>query len=352
MKAVEKFLRQAGWLVIVETFILMLAIGFVDFVTGWELSVFILYAVPIAIITWKEERTLGVIFAAVSTVIWWFANLTNHPYTTYWGYLIATFTRFFYLAVVAIGTAALKARQELDRERIAGFEHTRELEEEIVRASEEVQQRIGRDLHDGLCQFLAGTALVAHSLAEKLEAQRAPESENARKLQGLIGDAARQAREIAHGAFTVPTGPEGLPTALDELASTSAKLFEGIAVRFLNRGDFSNLAIESANHLYRIAQEALSNAIRHGKARNVTIELYGDEEGLVLTVSSDGKAFDGNASSSSGMGLKSMHYRAHALGGMLAIAEGQDGGSEVTCIVTNLARTGRAAVETPYGHES
>ncbi|MEO6788091.1 MAG: sensor histidine kinase [Chthoniobacteraceae bacterium] len=330
--------RQPKWAVVLEALVLVAAIGVADFATGSEVTLLVFYAAPIAIVAWKLDRGWGISFAVLSAIVWWAANLTSHHYGTNAGYALAVFTRSFYFVLVALVIAAVKARQELDRERIAAFERTRELEREIVRASETEQQRIGRDLHDGVCQFLAGTAIAAHTLARKLETRGAPESAAAREIERLIRDAGVQARSMARGIFPVQMGPEGLAAALDELAVFTNRTADGVKVQFLQQGSFSLSDPESRMHLYRIAQEALSNALRHSKAKNITMSLASYGDGLILTIADDGIGIGRKAEESGGLGMKTMTYRAHAIGGELELAAGRPKGPVLTCIVPDIAR--------------
>jgi len=348
MKFVAILLRQPKWAVILFALILTSVIGWADFLTGWDLNLSILYAVPVATVVLKTNRAWGLVFAILGTMAWWVANYTAHTYTTSYGYPLAAFTKLFYLIAVAAGAAAVKERRELDKELIAAFERTRELEREIVRASESEQRRIGCDLHDGLCQFLAGVGIGAHSLAVKLETKGVPESAAAREIESLIRDAAEQARSVAYGIFPVQMDSMGLSAALSELAALTSGTTQGVAVRFESSGPCAVRNPESGMHLYRIAQEALSNALRHGKARNVTIELSSDGVGLFLSVSDDGIGFAGPEAESEGMGTRTMTYRARILGGTLDIAPQMPRGTKVSCNIPDIARMNQGQTRIPH----
>ena len=108
------------------------------------------YAVPIVLVTWKMGRRLGFVFAFLCAATYCAADYGSNQYQTHWGYALAVAGWWFYFSVLVVAVTALKARRELDRERIKSLERTQALERQILRTSEREQQRIGRDLHDSL----------------------------------------------------------------------------------------------------------------------------------------------------------------------------------------------------------
>lgn len=212
----------------------------------------------------------------------------------------------------------------------------RRLERQIVEASAAEQQRIGQDLHDGLCQHLLGTAFSADLLSRRLAGANAAEAEAARKLGELVRDGIRQARGLAHGLNPVNLDGGGLPDALLALAERVGEQF-GIACTFRGDDGLPRVTGASALHLFRIAQEAVSNAIRHGKATRIDVRLTAVADGGSMTLSvrdngtglpkesSNGKSLHG------GMGLTTMAYRARLIGGMLRLRPAPSRGTIVTC---------------------
>ena len=337
MKFSQIIARLPGWAVVAIAFAVAGTVAFLDYVTGSEVTVLLFYAAPIALAAWRLPWGWALGFAFVCAAFWAVANRDAGLYQTTGGFVWGAFTRWFYFVVVAGATHVLKVRQESDRERIASFERTRELEADIVHMSELEKQRIGQELHDGLCQFLAGTALAAHGVARKLESKGMPEAANVREIQGLIENAAGQAREIAHGVFPVQMGPEGLPAALDELVAATGRSLRSVKFRFSPHGKMFPLDPPVAMHFYRIAQEAISNAVRHARAQNVTVELEADFPGITLSVIDDGNGFDAKAREGDGIGLRSMTYRADLIGGRLEIKSRIPRGLQVSCIVPTIA---------------
>lgn len=305
-------------------------IGFLDNMTGWELSLFVLYGLPIFLFVWYGSWPAGMGLAVICTVIWWLANKAENPYVTWWGYQMAAASRFAYFAMVVAGSVVLKTKQDVVRAQIEAMERTRALEREIVRVSEREQRRIGQDLHDGLCQHLAAIGCAAKSLADDLEACARPEAGVAQEIEQLIKGAVVEARDVSRGMFPVQMDAAGLVAALDGLAATTSRL-TSIEVSFTEIGEVNIPDPEISMHLYRIAQESVANAIKHAAPRHVTINLKGDGDKLQLTVEDDGSGFFKESSSADGMGLRTMAYRARLIGATLEILERAGSGTCVCC---------------------
>lgn len=305
-------------------------IGFLDNLTGWELSLFVLYGVPIFLVVWYGSWHSGMVLAVICTLIWWFANKAENPYVTWWGYQMAAVSRFAYFIMVVAGSAVLKAKQNVVRTQIQALERTRALEREIVRVSEREQRRIGQDLHDGLCQHLAAIGCAAKSLADDLESDSRPEAGVAQEIEHLIKGAVIEARDLSRGMFPVQMDAAGLVAALDGLAATTSRL-TSVDVTFIELGEVHITDPETSMHLYRIAQESVANAIKHAAPEHVSITLTGEGDGLRLTVEDDGSGFFHESASDDGMGLRTMAYRARLIGAALEIQERDGPGTCVLC---------------------
>lgn len=221
---------------------------------------------------------------------------------------------------VAYGISNLRVRKERER-----------LEREIVRSIEREQERIGRDLHDGLCQVLVGAKFRSIYLA-KILAQRFPEAEReAGALEGLLNQTIEQSRDLARGLNPVRPIPEGVEIALHKLAaSVETKNGPRCFCHFPRPVRIARH--EVASHLYRIAQEAVQNAIKHAFARNISITLLRHGRRIVLVVKDDGVGLPANISGP-GMGLDNMRTRAVLIGGQLEIRRRKSGGTAVKCEV-------------------
>jgi PAS domain S-box-containing protein len=206
------------------------------------------------------------------------------------------------------------------------------LERQILEVTEAEQRRIGRELHDGVAQQMTALAWIAEAVASGLKDRAAPESDQARRLDELAGRIVKEVRRLSHGLAPVRMGCGGLLDALEGLANE------------MTAGGKTHCACEwedpaanyeegAAIHLYRIAQEAVSNAIRHGEAGTIRIRLAESDSHLELIVEDDGTGIPDRHERPEGLGLHTMMYRARALGGSLAARRRPTGGTEVRCTI-------------------
>ena len=208
----------------------------------------------------------------------------------------------------------------------------RQLEEEILHVSENEQQRIGQDLHDDLGQQIAGVWLLSDVLKEKLAKLDSPEAANAERISGLLSKALALTRSLSRGLHPVAVQQGGLVAALDELTTRVCEVFR-VDCRFhcSRMIEMDNI---NATHLYRITQEAVTNAVRHGRAKEIDIELSSNRESTVLSVKDQGEGIADLDPDHKGMGLRIMSYRADMIGGKIDIQRNQDGpGTTVLCTI-------------------
>ena len=327
------FRKSSGW-ILGANVALALVIGFVDYFTGYEVSLFIFYGVPIFIVAWACDKERAILIALICGIIWWWADMqTGHPYLRNWHEAWETIVRLGFFIFVAIGSSALKTKQAVVEARLALLEHTQELEHEIIGISEREQRRIGQDLHDGLCQFLAGIGCAAASLKGDLAKMKLhAEAKVAEELATLLQDAVVQTRNLARGLVPVKMEEVGLASALEELTVSITRL-TGTQCSFASSGSPIPLDDSAAMHLYRIAQEATSNAMKHGKAQRIVVSLGGGAWGGTLRIEDDGVGISKTSNTSRGMGLNIMQYRARLSGGELQVESPPAGGTIVTCTV-------------------
>ena len=204
------------------------------------------------------------------------------------------------------------------------------LEREVIESCAREQRRIAYDLHDGVGQQLVGIALSAKLLEEQLRAERSAEADRASLIAQLANGAARQVRLTARTL----EGADGVGDLKTALRSLAANMSENCGVKVTVKADSSSLPISPpvAAQLYRVAQEAMRNAIEHGAAREVLIQLTFGDQDLMLTVQDDGKGFDANINGQ-GMGLRIMRYRAQCIGGSCEVHAGPSQGTIVHCRV-------------------
>ncbi len=206
------------------------------------------------------------------------------------------------------------------------------LEKEILEISDREQHRIGHDLHDGLGQQLTGIELLCEVLAKRLAAKSKADARHAGEIAQCVREAIVQARGLARGLSPVAVESEGLMSALQELAATTEKIFP-VACQFHCDPPLLVHSHAVSMHLFRIAQEAVSNAIKHGKARRIEIQLKAAGERTVLSVKDYGVGFPKKLPGKRGMGLRIMHYRTNLIGGSLVIEKNPEGGTTVTCSI-------------------
>jgi signal transduction histidine kinase len=209
------------------------------------------------------------------------------------------------------------------------------LEAEILRISELERQRIGQDLHDSLSQTLSGISCLSQVLHNKLAAKSMAEAAEAKMIESLITDSIKLTYALARGLIPVGVASEGLMSALTNLASNVASMFN---IRCIFQCDQPVLINDrlAATHMYRIAQEAINNAVRHGQAQNVIISLALSNGDIALTVEDDGAGLPEGVNQSKGMGLRIMDYRARTIGASLSVQPRSRGG---TCLICRLKQT-------------
>ena len=204
------------------------------------------------------------------------------------------------------------------------------IESEVLNVSIREQQRIGQDLHDSICQELTGTAFVAKVLEQSLLKKNLPDANDAKKIVAFINEALNQTRGLARGLLAWEIETNGLHASLKELAANMGKLFKvNCKVKYSPFVKIRNTM--TAKHLYRIAQEAIGNAIKHGKAKNVSIEMSKEDGQAILKITDDGTSFSIPWNESKGMGLRIMKYRASSLGGNLLIEPKEGQGTIIKC---------------------
>jgi signal transduction histidine kinase len=331
MHLIKAFAQQSRAWILGEIAAALLVIGFLDFITSYEFRLLPLYAGPIFIAGWFFEHRIGIAAALVSAVIWWMANWFNgdpelHSWVRAWE--ISRHVSFFVL--VGWTGGALRAKSDMAAARIALLERSRQLEHEIVNISESEQRRIGQDLHDGLCQFLAALSCSATSLRGRLEKQHLmDEANHAAELAKLLQSAVVETRDLARSLVPAHVSDVGLVVALEALAQSVSRM-HGVNCNFRLEGDAVGENEIVATHLYRIAQEAISNAINHGKAKDIALSLMADGGRLTLRIIDDGIGIP-DVPAKTGMGLAVMRYRARLSGGELRIDRLEEGGTRISC---------------------
>jgi len=353
MNIVERWMRwirrlglQSRGRLMALTFALVLLIGLTDYLTGYEISFSVFYLGAVCLATWFIGFRFALVVAVGSVACWFVGDVAaGARYTSRfvlgWNAAIAL---SFYAVMIAVLSSLRSLQDKLEakvRERTAALTDemaTRErLEKELLSISEREQRRIGHDLHDSLCQHLTGTALAGHVLGEKLAARGMPEIADANRVVALVEEGISLARSLARGLAPVELEAEGLMAAFRELAkSTSERL--RIQCRFEAPEPVLIEDADTATHLFRIAQEAISNAIRHGRAHNVRISLSREAGRVILRVKDDGCGLPDILPPNRGMGLHIMQHRAAMIGARCSIRR-ESGGTLVACVLPDAALT-------------
>jgi signal transduction histidine kinase len=210
-----------------------------------------------------------------------------------------------------------------------------DLQKQIMEISEKEQRRIGQDLHDSLSQQIGGISFMAQVILEKLKTAHPEEAPSMKKLITHLQNALTYTRDLARGLY--PTlGEGGLSATLTELAVSVTELY-GVPVTFQGDKDLDSRDEEVTIHAYRIVQEALNNAIRHGQASRIDIRLFRREQAVVLAVSDNGVGFP-EKPNRKGIGLNIMEYRASSIGATFEIRSERDQGTEIRCVFSTPRR--------------
>lgn len=317
-------------------FLLVAGIGWVDFRTG-EFSLAVFYLGPICFAAWRAGRAIGHLIALLSAGAWLVSDFSlgsvyGHPLMPYWNAAIL-------VAIYAVVVHLLCSLHELKRDleaRVAqrtsalaeANAELKAMERELMQITERERHRIGEDLHDSLGQKLTAASLTANALF--LEAGTPELTTLAERLGGQLREAIAESRALSHGLAPVSAEADGLMLALRALADSTA---HSVGVRCIFDCPTAVL-VESpaiAIQLYRIAQEAVTNAIKHATASEIRLGLERLGEVVTMEVEDDGAGFPENPPSGKGIGLRAMKHRAQMIGGTLDIGPSPAGGTRVSC---------------------
>jgi signal transduction histidine kinase len=326
-------------LLIVTLTALTLVIGYFDYITGTDTTFSAIYLFPIAAAAWLINLPAAYALSILSSLLWVSGDVeAGARYTSVFVPLWNIVTRFGIFVFAANMVAALR-RLHTDLETRAAeravslteeIGRRERLQRELLHISEREQERVGHDIHDSLCQHLTGTALAAEVLSDKLQGSNSPERQDAETVVVLIEEGITLARNLARGLSGVEVSKNGLMTALSDFAESTSNLFN-ISCRFECPEPTFIEDTRMAVHLYRIAQEAVGNAIKHGEAEDVVIRLESSDSGCTLRIIDNGSGLPAKPEKDKGMGLRIMSYRSELIGAKLGISRRSPKGTEVTC---------------------
>lgn len=245
---------------------------------------------------------------------------------------------------LSVGEAKLPDGRRVFTGIIRDLTDRKELEEKILQISEEEQHRIGQDIHDDLCQQLAAIGCLAKVAHQQLQKSGSPEAESLEEIVRLVTQSNVRARQMSRGLMPVVLDAAGLMAALEELAKGTERIFR-VSCPFRCEKPVQVPDNKMATQLFRIAQEAVANAIKHSHAERIEISLVEDDGRVLLNIRDNGVGIPDNVSGkSTGMGLLTMTHRARMLGGMLTIEHDDFGGTVVRCSVPVSSRNSQPTI--------
>ena len=339
LEYVKRLENRSRAVSITASLLLVMLIGALDYFTGFETSFSAFYLLAIGFSVWFVGRGYAVFISILSVAVSLAGDLArgahfSNPFVPVWNTVILL---AFYLAVVwmlAILKSLYRNLEGMVRQRTAALTEEiaerERLERELLEISEREQRRIGQDLHDSLCQHLTGATLAGQVLEEKLAALNLPLAADAGNMVELVEQGINLSRKLAKGLYPVEMAADGLMLALEEYAATASELFKA-ACRFDCDSPVLIHDPATAGHLYRIAQEAIVNAIKHGKAKNILIRLEAGEAGPILSIKDDGIGLPKPLPEKRGIGLRIMAHRSTMIGGTFSVRADDAGGTLVIC---------------------
>jgi signal transduction histidine kinase len=321
--------------VVVVSLFLVGIIGYVDYLTGYERPLLLFYLLPISLAAWFSCFLTGLGVAVLSIAVSMLSDVAaGIPALGFWNAGMA-FGSYALFAGVLSKLRALVS--ELDRrvqERTAALQREvaerQRLDREIAQVADRERRRLGQDLHDRLGQHLTGTALAAQVLKDKLATKSAPEATEAEKLVRYVEEGIDLTRNLARGFFSPELEAEGLSVALEGLAENISERF---AINCIFHGGESIPVRDSAvaTQLYRIAQEAATNAAKHAAAENIDIRVTLNGSELALAITDDGVGIPAELPESKGLGLRLMRHGAALIGATLRVQRNGGSGTVAIC---------------------
>jgi signal transduction histidine kinase len=333
----------APGLVIAVVLVVLAVVGVADYFTGHEILLSIFYLVPVAIAAWAVGRSFAVITALLSVGVWLVGDIAAgadvaRPFVLAWNACITL--AFYFVVVVLIGRIRTMQRDLEERVQQRTTALTEEmaerqrLEREILEIGEGERRRIGRDLHDSVGQALTGTALASQVVKEKLASRGLPEASDLTRVIAMVEEVIELTRSLSRGLDPIDVDGLGLAEGLRELTERTSAV-SPVRCEFVSESDVEVRDRGTATHLYRIAQEAITNALKHADAKSIQVRLDAGPGQLWLRVSDDGAGLPPVSRRRPGMGLRIMAHRAAVIGGSFAARRRPGGGTEIECRVPN-----------------
>ncbi len=320
--------------VIITTLVLM--IGALDYYSGIEISLSLFYLVPISLATAWFGLFAGTMASVACTWVRVVSDMLTAypsplPWHTWWNaaaaLAIMLFVAWLLDALIALHRDLEGQVTERTDELRAAVAERQRLEREILEVTGRERNAFGRELHDDLGQHFVATALAAQVLAQSLDGTQ--NADKARAIVKWIEEGIAKTRKLARGLLLEQIDPSRLAQELEELAV--GVNHGGVQCRVQRKGPDITASPSDCAQLFRIAQEAVGNALRHGHPATLDIMLVSDEHALCLIIEDDGAGIPAAREKSEGMGLRIMEHRARVIGASFSIASVPGEGTKVIC---------------------
>ena len=319
--------------------LLLAVVGVIDYRAGFERSLLVFYLLPVTLGTWFVGWRFGVIVCVLSVAVWIVGDIEagavySSAWVPVWNAGIAS-TSFLVVASLLHRLHSLLSQLEGKiQQRTAALRQEmkirEQLEKDVTEAAERESQRIGHELHDSLGQHLTATSLALQVLSTKLARESSSRSRDVDQAVEMVEQGIDLTRNIAKGLFPLELEGEGLAAALQELSTVTERNHK-VVCEFQCNQSVRLADSTTATHLYRIAQEAVANAIKHGHVSRIMVELVRDDGNLTLSIEDNGVGLPAGLPEGRGIGLRIMSSRAGMIGGLLSVKNRPEGGTIVRC---------------------
>ena len=314
-------------------------LGWIDYLSGIWVSLQFFYLVPIILaVAWLGWRT-GCVVAVACVAIRFLGDFAGGIFqhiaagAIWWNRLVDLCVCFI---LVGIFHALIDLQRLLERrvqERTSALQDAahahRLLEQELLTVAANERNSFGQELHDDICQHLVGTAFAAKVLASRLAGQNPAAAQEAQAIVTLLEAGADKTRTLARGLLIADIRPDQLGEKLAQLATEASR--SGVVCRFHEQGDTTLDPPQAAGHLFRIAQEAVRNALRHAAPSQIEIFLTAHPDAVSLTITDDGCGLPPPDRRGTGIGLRIMSHRAAYIGGSFSAGPHLFAGTRIDC---------------------
>jgi signal transduction histidine kinase len=345
-------LTNAKTTLIFSCLVLTALLGYADYLTGYEQTFLLFYLAPIALGTWFGSFFLGLTFAVLGIAAWVTSDVAaGLPTVGWWNIGMALGAYAVFTGLLAKLRSLLRELDQRVRERTQALRREiaerERLDREIAGVADRERRRLGQELHDSLGQHLTGTALTAETLRENLLKRGASEVDEADKVVRYIEEGIDLTRNLARGFFSPELDADGLGVALHGLAENMAERFQAHCKIDIDEPVPATSA-DVATQLYRIAQEAVMNAVKHARAESIDIRLRRNGQKVLLEIADDGVGFVQKDLSRHGLGLRLMSHGAAMIGADFRIEPRHPHGTRVLCQISSA----NAAQKNSYESEN